>query len=707
MSGPASLLIEIGTEELPPQALDTLASAFVEALLQGLEKRGIAADGAAARSYCSPRRLAAWIPGVAARQADQELERRGPAVRAGIDADGAPTPQLLGFARSCGVEVSELEQMQSGKETRYVHRSVRRGEPLAQLLQPLLDDALKALPIPRPMRWGAHEYSFVRPVHWLVAVHGDQHMDIGVFGLRAGRDSRGHRFHRPGPVVIDHADRWLDALRDAHVLADPMERRERIQAQVSSAAQDVGGQPRLDGELLATIANLTEWPVALACSFDSGFLDVPQEALITVMEVHQKFIPVMDGQGRLNGHFIAVANIDSTDPQQVRAGYQRVIAPRFADARFFYDEDRKQPLAALQAGLQGVTYQQQLGSLWDKSMRVAELARMLASHTGADAALVARAAALSRCDLLTRMVGEFPELQGVMGHRYALQGEQPEPAGVARAIEEFYRPVFSRDRIASEPLGQTLAIADRLDTLTGIFAVGLRPSGNKDPFALRRAALGLARTVIEGGIEIDLPAALLESLYLLPDAALAGDGADGAAASIGERRTALADALYQFILDRLRGYYADQGVDAAAFEAVRMLAPRSLLDLHQRVLAVVSFMRLPAAQPLAEANKRIGNILRRADTPSAAAIDPALLEAGAEQVLADALAQARADIEAFGAQHDHSATLQRLAALSGPIDGYFDQVMVMVDDADVRRNRLALLGGLRALFLSVADISVL
>lgn len=706
MSAPASLLIELGTEELPPQALDMLATALLRGLLQGLEAQGITADAATARSYASPRRLAAWIPAVASRQPDQSQERRGPALAAALDADGIPTRALQGFARSCGVAVDELEQLQTDKGAWFVHRSITQGQTLAALLQGLLDAALKTLPIPRPMRWGAHEHSFVRPVHWLVALHGTQPLELELFGLSAGHESRGHRFHHPEPVAISHADAWLNELRDAYVLADPTERRERIRMQVAEAAQQVGGEPQLDDELLATIANLTEWPVAVACSFDQAFLDLPQEALVTVMRVHQRFIPMVDAKGRLNGHFIGIANIDSKDPQQVRAGYQRVIAPRFADARFFYDEDRSQPLAELQSGLQGVTYQEQLGSLWDKSMRVAELARMLAASTGADAALVARAAALSRCDLLTRMVGEFPELQGVMGHRYALQGDQPEPVEVALAIEEFYRPMFSRDRIAADKLSQTLAVADRLDTLTGIFAVGLRPSGSRDPFALRRAALGLARTVIEGELEIDLPAALLESLYMLPEAALASDGKNGVT-DIGVRRTALADELYGFILDRLRGYYTDQGVASAAFEAVRVLAPRSLLDLHQRVQAVKSFMRLPAAQPLAEANKRIGNILRRADAPVAKQVDATLLAAGAEQVLADALAQAHADIEATGAQHDYTATLQRLAMLNAPIAAYFDEVMVMADDLQLRNNRLALLGRLRALFLSVADISVL
>ena len=706
MSAPASLLIELGTEELPPQSLDTLSAALLRGLLQGLEAQGIAADAAGARSYASPRRLAAWIPAVAPRQPDQSQERRGPALAAALDEAGEPTPALQGFARSCGVAVDELEQMQTDKGAWFVHRSVRQGQPLAALLQGLLDAALKTLPIPRPMRWGAHEHSFVRPVHWLVALHGAQVVDLELFDLSSGSQSRGHRFHHPGPVAISHADAWLDELRAAHVLADPEQRRERVREQVASAAQQVGGEPQLDDELLATIANLTEWPVAVPCSFDRSFLDLPQEALMTVMRVHQKFIPLTDAQGQLNGHFIGVANIDSSDPEQIRAGYQRVIAPRFADARFFYDEDRTQPLSALQSGLRDVTYQEQLGTLWDKSMRVAELARMLAAHTGADGALVARAAALSRCDLLTRMVGEFPELQGVMGHRYARQGDQAEPAEVALAIEEFYRPVYSRDRIAANTLAQTLAVADRLDTLSGIFAVGLRPSGSRDPFALRRAALGLARTVIEGGLQIDLPAALLESLYLLPEVALAGDGG-GEGADIGARRTMLADELYRFILDRLRGYYTDQGIDSAAFEAVRVLAPRSLLDLDQRVHAVKSFMSLPASQPLAEANKRIANILRRADTPVGARVDATLLEAGAEHALADALARVRDDIAAADAGHDYAATLQHLARLNEPIAGYFDEVMVMADDVKLRNNRLALLGQLRALFLSVADISVL
>jgi glycyl-tRNA synthetase beta chain len=710
-----SLLIEIGTEELPPKALDELAGAFTRGVCDGLVQRGIAADVANARTCCSPRRLAAWIPGVAPTQPDQMQERRGPALSAGLDANGEPTRALTGFAQSCRVDVAALEKLETDKGAWFVYRANRPGARTAECIPEILADALKALPIPRPMRWGDHEYAFVRPVHWLVVLHGEEVIPAGLFGVASGRESRGHRFHHPGPVAVASADAWLDALRDAKVLADPAERRARVRSEVARVAPS-GLAPRLCDALLDEIANLTEWPVAIACTFDETFLEVPAEALVMTMETNQKFVPVFDADGALTAHFIGVANIESTDPAEIRKGYERVIRPRFADAKFFYDEDRKQPLAAYRESLQHVTWQQALGSLWDKSVRVAELARAIANRlrdagTEVDAGLATHAAALSRCDLMTRMVGEFPELQGVMGRYYAAQGDEPERPEVAQAIEEFYRPRFGRDRIAEGAHGQVLAIADRLDTLAGIFAVGLRPSGNKDPFALRRAALGLARTLIEGGLPLDLDALLAEALAQVPDSALAAGvpkGKESAAApDAGTRRATLAGELREFIVDRLRGYYAEQGIGASAFEAVRALAPADLTDFDRRLHAVVAFAALPEADALAAANKRIGNILRQAGEGVGTTVDPALLEAGAERDLADALGAAERDAAPLLASRDYIALLSRLAALRDPVDRYFDAVMVMAEDPAVRATRLALLARLHRLFLRVADISLL
>jgi glycyl-tRNA synthetase beta chain len=715
MSAAKSLLVELGTEELPPKALDELSAAFLRGICDGLAKRGIDAGLDLAQAYASPRRLAAYIPAVAATQPPQALERRGPALNAALDAEGRPSKALLGFAQSCGVSVEQLEKLETDKGGWFVWRTLKPGQPVAALLPEIIDEALKTLPIPRPMRWADHDYSFVRPAHWLVILHGADIVDGSVLGLHSGRKSRGHRFMHPQPVHLADADGWLDAMRACNVLADPRERRQRIRDQVGLAAAVTGGVPRFDEALLDELANLTEWPVAIACTFEREFLGVPPEALVTTMVANQKFVPVFDIEGRLTEHFIGIANIESKDPAEIRKGYERVIRPRFADAKFFWDEDLKTPLASYQEQLKNVTYQQALGSLWDKSVRVAELARVVANRVGVDAAAATRAASLSKCDLLTRMVGEFPELQGVMGRYYA--SHDGETAAVAEALDSYYQPRFGGDAIAADRLGQVLAVAERLDTLAGIFAVGMKPGGNKDPFALRRAALGLARTLIEGGLELDLRASFIEALELLPDAALAAGlkpGKDGKppALNAGQRRAILTDELYDFVLDRLRGYYAEQGFDNAQFEAVLAVQPVSLADFDGRLRAVAEFSRCPEAVSLAAANKRVANILRKhADEPGAPpigrTIDPTRFEADAERELADALASARHDSAAALAAGDYTAALARLSQLQAAVDAFFDSVLVNADDPLVRANRLALLGQLKAQFGAIADIALL
>lgn len=707
-----SLLIELGTEELPPKALDDLGAAFTAAIIDGLAKRGIAADGANAKTWCSPRRLAVLVPSVASEQPNQSSERRGPALNAGLDASGQPTKALIGFAQSCGIDVSALEKLETDKGSWFVHRAEKAGQATRALVGEILVEAIKALPIPKPMRWGDHEFSFVRPAHWLVMLHGSEIVPGEIFGLASGRESRGHRFHHPENVSIANADGWLDSLRAVKVLADPAERRERIRAEVANAATITGGVPRLSEDLLNEIANLTEWPTAIACTFDREFLEVPQEALVMTMETNQKFVPVFDTDGKLTEHFIGLANIESKDPSEIRKGYERVIRPRFADAKFFYDEDRKQSLQAFQGELKSVTYQQSLGSVWDKTVRVAELARIIANRVGVDAGLATRAAALSKCDLMSRMVGEFPELQGIMGRYYATQGEKPEHADVALALDEFYRPRFAGDAIAAGKVGQVLAVAERLDTLAGIFAVGLKPSGNKDPFALRRAALGMARTLIEADLDLDLKSHFAEALAALPENALIAGlpkGKDGKPSPLdaGARRNELAADLYEFILDRLRGYYADQGIPTDAFEAVRALAPESLVDFDRRLRAVVDFSKLDEAQALAAANKRIVNILRQAGGSISGDIDAALLESDAERALVAAVTETESAGAPLIASKDYVGLLRRLATLRGPVDDYFGSVMVMAEDVHIRRNRLILLSRLRSMFLRVADISLL
>lgn len=713
MSAAKSLLVELGTEELPPKALDELGASFLRGICDGLSKRGVAASVEQASLYVTPRRLAVHIPDVATAQPEQSLERRGPAVNAAMDADGNPGKALIGFAQSCGVSVEQLEKLETDKGSWFVFRTVKPGQPVAALLPEIIDEALKSLPIPKPMRWANHDYSFVRPVHWLVILHGSEIVDGHVLGLRSGRQSRGHRFMHPQPVHVADADSWLDAMRMAKVLADPAERRQRIRDEVVRAAKETGGVPRLDDALLDEIANLTEWPVAIACTFEREFLSVPPEALVTTMEANQKFVPVFDAQGALTEHFIGIANIESKQPGEIRKGYERVIRPRFADAKFFWDEDLKTPLVSYQEALKNVTYQQALGSLWDKSVRVAELARVIANRVDVDAGQATRAASLAKCDLLTRMVGEFPELQGVMGRYYAQH--ENEPAEVALALDSVYQPRFAGDTIAAGKMGQVLAVAERADTLAGIFAVGLKPSGNKDPFALRRAALGFARTLIEGGLDLDHKALFVEALELLPETALAAGikpGKDGKIPEFdaGQRRAALVSELSDFVLERLRGYYAEKGFTTEQYEAVLAVVPISLVDFDHRLRAVVEFGRRPEAVSLAGANKRVANILRKQQEEHGAQsignhVDPSHFEADAERALAQALEAAQSDNAGALQRRDYTAVLARLAQLQAPVDAFFDNVLVNAENPAVRANRLALLGRLKAQFTAIADIA--
>lgn len=698
------LLIELGTEELPPKPLDDLAAAFAGGIGEGLMKAGVLENADGVRTLCSPRRLAVYFPSVSTIQAEQQQERRGPALAAALDKDGNATKALSGFAASCGVSVDALEKLETDKGSWFVHRATAPGRATAELLSGIVNEAIAAMPIPKPMRWGDHDYAFVRPAHWLLMLHGTEVVDGEVLGIRSGRHTRGHRFHHPEPVEIANANEWLDRLRDVKVLADQNERRQRVREQAAKVTAE-GMTARLGDELLDEIANLTEWPVAIACAFDAEFLDVPHEALVLTMQTNQKFVPVFSGDGQLTEHFIGVANIESKDPAEIRKGYERVIRPRFADAKFFYDEDRKVPLESYQAALKSVTYQQQLGSVWDKTVRIAELARVIANRVGVDASAATRAAALAKCDLVTRMVGDFPELQGVMGRIYASQGDKPEAPEVAAALDEFYQPRFGGDAIAAGKVGQVLAIAERIDTLVGIFAVGMKPSGNKDPFALRRAALGLARTLVEGQLDLDLHAQLLEA----SEAVLAALPLETPSQASKPRPSAseLADDVFGFILDRMRGYYAEQGIGSETFDAVRATDPHSLLDFDRRVHAVHEFAARPEAKALAAANKRIGNILRQSGQLTSASVDRGLLEAGAEMALADELERIASDAAKRIDSGDYVGLLRLLAGLREPVDAYFDAVMVMADDPALRANRLALLGRLRNLFLQVADISML
>ena len=698
------LLIELGTEELPVKALPGLAQALFDGVVDGLAKRGVGFDREGAKPLYTPRRLAVLLPGVAVEQPEQHSEVLGPYLNIALDAEGRPTRALEGFAAKAGVDWTALEKTRDQKGERFVLRSVKPGAKTAALLPEILREALAGMPIPKPMRWGERDVGFARPVHWLVLLLGDQVVDGEVFGLKADRMSRGHRFESPKPVWIAAPGDYVDALRAAKVLVDADERRARVVAEVNAAAAKAGGTPRITDDNLEQVQCLVEWPKAVLCAFEREFLAVPQEALIATMEANQKFFPVLDGAGKLTEHFIGIANIESKGESEVRKGYERVIRPRFADAKFFFDEDLKQGLASMNDGLKTVTYQAKLGTVADKVARVAALAEGIAAEVGVNPMLAKRAAELAKADLQSRMVNEFPELQGIAGRYYARAGgEAPE---VALAIDEAYQPRFAGDDIALSPVGKVLAIAERLDTLAGGFAAGLKPTGNKDPFALRRNALGLARTVIESGIELNLYTEIDNALRQIEQVAgLKLDRPDKA----GKCAYALGWEIAEFILDRLRSYYADKGVPVQHFNAVAELRPASLYDFDRRIDAIGTFATLPEAAALAAADKRIRNILKKAegDVPhrhAPASVDPALLVEPAERALAEAVEAAYAETGHALAHGDYVDALAHLARLRPQVDAFFDTVMVNAEDPAVRANRLALLQRLADRLGSVAAI---
>ncbi len=680
------LLIELGVEELPVKALPGLAQAFFDGVIDGLAKRGIAFDREGAKPLSTPRRLAVLLPGVATEQPEQHSEVFGPYLNIALDANGAPTKALQGFAAKAGIDWTALERTTDAKGERFVLRSVTPGAQTAALLPEIVREAIAAMPIPKPMRWGSHEYAFARPVHWLVVLHGNDVVPAELLGLKSDRFSRGHRFMADKQVWLSHPNDYVESLKAANVLVDADARRERIVAEVNAAAAQAGGVARITEDNLEQVVNLVEWPSAVLCSFEREFLAVPQEALIETMEINQKFFPVLDDGVKLTEKFIGIANIESRDVAEVAKGYERVIRPRFSDAKFFFDEDLKQGLAAMGEGLKSVTYQAKLGTVADKVQRVATLAQHIAAQVEVDLAQARRAAELAKNDLQSRMVNEFPELQGIAGRHYAVAGG--ESPAVALAIDEAYQPRFGGDDIALSPLGKVLAIAERLDTLAGGFAAGLKPTGNKDPFALRRNALGLARTIIESGFDLDLRALLATANAGLVDRKVQADAGE----------------LYDFIIDRLKGYYADKGVPATHFNAVAELKPASLYDFDRRIDAIGTFAQLPEAEALAAANKRIRNILRKAEGDIPGMIDPALLREPAESELAEAVTAAIDDTGASLHHKDYVAVLGRLARLRPQVDAFFDAVMVNAEDPALRGNRLALLRTLGDRLGSVAAI---
>lgn len=682
------LLIEIGMEELPPRALPALRDALLAECLRRLGDAGI--QPGAVTAFATPRRLALLLEGIPPRQPDRIQQRRGPAVAAAFDTAGTPTGAAEGFARSCDVAVEELERENTDKGEYLVHRETRAGATLEQLLPEILTASLAALPTPKRMRWGSGVAEFVRPVHWLVALHGERTIDIEVLGLHSGRTTRGHRFHCPQPLELSRAGDYAWRLEhDGMVMPSFEARRESIARQIEAEAEAAGGQALIDPDLLDEVTALVEWPVALTGSFDARFLDVPQEALISTMQDNQKYFPLVDASGRMLPRFIVISNIRSRYPDAVRNGNERVLRPRFADAEFFWEQDRRDALASRESWLATVVFERRLGTLADKSARLALLMESLSATLGLDPVLARRAAQLAKCDLGTRMVFEFPELQGTMGRYYALHDGEPEP--LAAALEQHYWPRHAGAALPEGALAQALALADRLDTLVGIFAIGKDPSGTKDPFALRRAALGLLRILVER----ELPLAITPLL----ESAAAGlaDRVPDAAAAVPRVRA--------YILDRLRGYLLEQGMAPEVFEAVAAAGPDVPLDFVQRARAVQRFRERPEAESLAAANKRIRNLLRKAEEPVGDSVDERMLQSPAEQLLLETLQALEPRVAAAVANADYVGAMEDLASLRAPVDAFFTDVMVMVDDPALRANRLALLRRMAGRFDSVADIS--
>ena len=705
-------LFELGVEEMPPKALETLSIALTEHVQKSLANAGI--SHGEIRRFATPRRLALLIRDLAERQPDRAVERRGPPLANAFDAQGAPTQAALAFARSCGVEVSQLEHWKTDKGAWLRFSGTERGAEVATRLPGFLSEALAALPIPKRMRWGANTAEFVRPVHWVVMLYGESVLPARILGLEADRITYGHRFHAPRAITLARPADYEQALHKARVIADPAKRRELIRRRVKKLATELAAldaaattspsaatpaseampapartpyRALIDEDLLNEVTALVEWPMPIAGRFEERFLALPREVVISTVQHHQRYFPVQTTGGELTRHFITVSNIRSRDPEQVRLGNERVVRPRLSDAAFFWDQDRKQTLAQLAARLDRVTFQTRLGSYAQKTERVAALVALLAPAL--DVGGAARAAApLCKADLLTAMVNEFPELQGTMGRYYALAEELPED--VAAALEEQYLPRFAADRLPQTRAGQALALADRIDTLTGIFAIDQKPTGAKDPFGLRRAALGILRILLAAKLDIDLTALLAT-----------------AAANQPVQREAAARESHAFLMDRLRGLYTERGEEFTneMFDAVLASDSRSPVDIEARLMALRDFLKQPDAANLAAANKRIANLLRKTEVADGVRADPALFESDAERALHAAIEQVREPVLRALAGKRYREALRSLTTLRVSVDAFFDGVMVMAENAVLRNNRLALLKELGTLFGGVANLS--
>lgn len=687
------LLIEIGTEELPPAALPDLSRAFEAGVVKGFEALGFEAPSCT--RYATPRRLALLLKNLPERQPDQRIERRGPALKAAYDADGQPTKAALGFARSCGVELSQLTTLETDKGRWLYYETTERGRETGHLVESLVTRSLNELPVPRRMRWGAGEVEFVRPVHWVVLLFGEQVIDARVLGITAGRTTRGHRFHRPEPLELSKPGDYEALLQEhGYVIPEFGRRRDAIHRQVLAQAEALNGEVHLDreGELLDEVTALVEWPVAVSCSFDERFLRVPAEALVSTMKDNQKYFPVYASDGSLTRHFIVIANLESAEPEQVRIGNERVVRPRLADAAFFWDQDRRRGLETFNERLRDVVFQRKLGTVHEKARRVSALARAIADETDADAERAGRAGLLCKADLMSEMVFEFPQLQGIMGRYYALEdNEHPE---IAQAIEEHYRPRFAGDDLPGSGAGQCVALADKLDTLVGIFAIGDRPTGVRDPFALRRAALGVLKILIEKQRDLDLEALLARAAGGFPAELSAGE-------AVGD--------VFEFMMNRLKAEYEspEQGYTPQQVASVLACRPTRPLDFDRRLRAVKAFSEMDEAETLSAANKRTANILKKSGIDNTLQVDGKRLNEPAEKALFEAIEKVAPQIEPLCRKGEYTRALQTLAGLRQPVDRFFDEVLVMADEPAVRENRLALLQRLSGLFTAIADIALL
>lgn len=685
----ADLLIELGTEELPPLALKELSEAFAREVVAQIDEAELAHGEP--RIYASPRRLGFLIPSLQLRQEDRELEKRGPAVKAAFDDDGKPTKAAEGFAGSVGKTVDELETLDTDKGSWLMARVTEQGKPAAELVPEFVARSVQKLPIPKRMRWGKRKVQFVRPVHWLVAMLGKDVLDMELLDQKAGRITRGHRFHGADDIELQTPDEYEQRLeKEGWVIADFARRRDLIQAKVVELGKKAGGSADIEEELLDEVTALVEWPVPLLGSFEQDFLRVPQEALIYAMAEHQKYFPVLDDRGKLMPAFITVSNIESKDEQVVVEGNEKVIRPRLADAAFFYDNDCKKTLEQHAGPLENVVFQQQLGTVADKCRRISTIAAQIAAHTGGDTDRAAQAGLLSKADLTTEMVGEFDSMQGTMG--YYLARHEGLDDEVAEALHEQYRPRFAGDAVPKTKTGQAVSIADKLDTLVGIFGIGQKPSGDKDPYGLRRATLGILRTIIDNRMDLDLADLVRANIEAFGDR-LSNDN--------------VYDDVMDFIMGRYRAMYQDQGIPTPVIRAVLAVAPTRPLDFDRRVRAVQTFMTQPEADALAAANKRVGNILGKQGGDVASEINTGLLDEAAEKALYQALQEAEVAARPLLDNGEYDQALSRLASLREPVDDFFDNVMVMADDEKLRGNRLATLSELRRLFMAVADIGEL